>query len=210
MRTALHLLSTVCSIAALTFLVRLVCALFSANIARQMRAHPVFHWIWGGLALVGALLFLSLSNAGWWPPPSLERRAQRQEVMNRVERAGGWATIQQECDELVAQHQEDGFLWNRGTTNTLPPGLAVLNPWNVEFLPPAWLRKRPDEPQVAVVRIKIFGIHSSGGHSQPYFGVEVVSGEGAETYKPSPSRGGASGNRYRNYTAVTDRIYEIY
>jgi hypothetical protein len=72
------------------------------------------------------------------------------------------------------------------------------------------LRERKQEPQVAVVRIKFFGMHSTGGHSTPYFGLEVVSGPGAETYKPTPSLGGASGNGYRRYRAVTDRIYEIY
>jgi hypothetical protein len=60
------------------------------------------------------------------------------------------------------------------------------------------------------VHIKVFGMHSSGGHSTPYFGLEVVTGPGAETYRPGPSHGGVSGNGYRSFKAVTDRIYEIY
>jgi hypothetical protein len=64
--------------------------------------------------------------------------------------------------------------------------------------------------QVAVVRIKVFGMHSTGGHSTPYFGLEVMSGPDAESYRPRPSRGGVSGNGYRSFSAVTDRIYEIY
>ena len=66
-----------------------------------------------------------------------------------------------------------------------------------------------DEPQVPIVRIKIFGLHSTGGHLTPYFGLEVVSGPGAKSYKPRPGRGGLSGNGFR-YRPVTDQIYEVY
>jgi hypothetical protein len=175
-----------------------------------MRRHPVIHWIWGGFAFLGVLLFLGVLNPMWWPPPSVERRGQRQKVLERVEAAGGWAAIQRDCDTLVSQHRDSTFYWHRYDTNALPPALAALNPWEVRFYSPSVLRDFKDQPQVAVVRIKIFCMHSTGGHSTPYFGLEVVSGAGAETYRPRPSRGGVSGNGYRSYTKVTDRIYEIY
>ncbi|MCW5553239.1 MAG: hypothetical protein KIS67_13905 [Verrucomicrobiae bacterium] len=210
MSIALTLLFIVCPFAALTFIVRLVCAPFSPKVSDEMRRHPVVHWIWGGFAFLGVLLFLGVLNPMWWPPPSVERRGQRQKVLERVEAAGGWAAIQKDCDALVEQYRDSAFAWHRYQTNALPPALAALNPWEVRFYSPTVLRDFKDEPQVAVVRIKIFGMHSTGGHSTPYFGLEVVSGAGAETYRPSPSRGGVSGNGYRSYSRVTDRIYEIY
>ncbi len=176
-----------------------------------MRQHPIIHWIWGALAILGVLFILDFLSPTWWPPPSVERRGQRQKVVERVDSAGGWAAIQKDCDALVAQHQVDGFYWHdRFDTNALPPALAALKPWEVRFYSPTVLKDFKDEPRVAVVRIKIFGLHSTGGHSTPYFGLEVVSGAGAETYRPRPSRGGVSGNAYRSYSPVTDRIYEIY
>ncbi len=210
MRIALTMLFIVCRIAALTFIVRLVCAPFSPKVSDEMRRHPIAHWIWGGFAFVGVLLFLGILNPAAWPPPSVERRGQRQKVLERVQSAGGWAGVQKDCDTLVEQHRDSVFFWHRGDTNALPPTLAALQPWSVQFYSPAALRDFKDEPQVAVVRIKIFGMHSTGGHSTPYFGLEVVSGAGAETYRPRPSRGGVSGNGYRSYSPVTDRIYEIY
>ena len=210
MRTALAMLFIICPIAALTFIVRLACAPFSSKASDEMRRHPVGHWVWGGFAFLGVLVFLGALNPMWWPPPSVERRGQRQKVLERVKTAGGWAAIQRDCDALVAQYWDSAFFWHRGETNALPPALAALNPWEVRFDSPTVLRDFKDEPLVAVVRIKIFGLHSTGGHSTPYFGLEVVCGAGTETYRPRPSRGGVSGNRYRSFSRVTDRIHEIY
>ena len=72
------------------------------------------------------------------------------------------------------------------------------------------VRGYKDEPQIPVVRIKVFGIHSTGGHSIPYFGLEVVCGTNAASYRPQPAHGGVSGNHYDSYKRVTDTIYEIY
>ncbi len=47
-----------CPIVALLFVVRLVCALFSSKVANQMRKHPIYHGIWGCLALVGFLALI--------------------------------------------------------------------------------------------------------------------------------------------------------
>ncbi len=164
-------------------------------------------WLLAGLVVVFFMLPSMLTS---WPSASVERRAQRQKVLERVQSAGGWAAIQRDCDSLAEQYRDSAFDWHHGAMNTLPPSLAALKPWEVHFYSPTVLRDFRDEPQVAVTRIKIFGMHSTGGHSTPYFGLEVVSGLGAEGYRPRPSRGGVSGNGYRSYTPVTDRIYEIY
>ena len=106
--------------------------------------------------------------------------------------------------------RESAFFWYTGGPKTLPSALAALKPQEVRFDSPRVLRDFKDKPQVAVVRIKIFGLASTGGRGIPCFGFQVVSGAGAETYRPSPSGGGAPGNAYTSYRPVTDRIYEIY
>jgi len=131
-------------------------------------------------------------------------------VLERVQSVGGWAAIQSDCDTLAEQHRESAFFWYSGGPDALPSALAALKPQEVRFYSPRVLRDFKDEPQVAVVYIKIFGLPSTGGHGIPYFGLQVVCGAGAESYRPRPSRGGAPGNAYTSYTPVTDRIYEIY
>jgi hypothetical protein len=190
---AIAILFIVFPIAALTFLARLVCAPFSEKVSDEMRRHPVLHWIWAGFAFFGVLWFLGLTgflNPMRWFPPSVERRGQWQKVLERIEAAGGWEAIQRDCDALVAQHRDGGLSWHRGETNALPPALAALDPWEVRYDSSAVLRHTKDKPRAAVVHIKIFGIPSTGGQATPYFGLEVVSGAGAETYRPSPGRGG--------------------
>jgi hypothetical protein len=144
------------------------------------------------------------------PPNWIERRTQRQELIERVQSAGGWTALQQDCDTLVEHNREGAFFWFRGDTNALPPTIAALKPLEVRYYSPAALRGSSDETKVSVVHIKIFGLHSTGGHSTPYFGLEVVSGTNADSYFPHPGSGGVSGNHYDTYRKVTNRIYEIY
>jgi hypothetical protein len=198
-------------VAALLFAVRLIVALFSPKVSGQIRQHPVTHVIWGCLALVGVLVFLGVLDPAMWPPRSVERRAQRAKAVGRIQSAGGWTALQKDCDALAEHYRDSVFQWHRGfSTNALPPAIAALTPKEVIFYSAKVLREFRDEPQVPVVRIKVFGIHSTGGHSIPYFGFEVVCTTNAESYRPQPSRGGVSGNHYGSYRQVTDRIYEIY
>jgi hypothetical protein len=147
----------------------------------------------------------------WWPPPSIERRTQRQAAFERVQSTGGWMALQRDCDALVEHNRDGTFSWFRhDDTNALPSTIAALNPWEVRYYSPAALRGSSDETKVSVVHIKIFGLHATGGHSTPYFGLDVVSGTNADSYHPHPSSGGVSGNHYDTYRKVTDRIYEVY
>jgi hypothetical protein len=159
--------------------------------------------------LVAAILLLPALPVFRGPSVSVERRGQRQKVLERVQSVGGWAAIQRDCDTLVEHYRESGFFWPSSTTNGLPSALAALKPLEGRFYPPKLLRDTQDARQVAVVRITIFSLPSTGGHAIPYYGLDVVSGGGAETYRPRPS-GGALGNAHRSYNSVTDRIYEIY
>ncbi len=178
-----------------------------ADLLPPKKSSPSILWIPVGLFV---LYFILPSLLNSWPPDWLERRTQRQKVIKRVQSADGWAALQKECDALVEQHRDSAFDWYRGATNALPPSLAALQPREVRYYSPTLSREFKDEPQVVVVRIRIFGMHSTGGHSTPYFGLEVVCATNAASYRPQPARGGVSGNHYDSYNRVTDRIYEIY
>jgi len=127
-----------------------------------------------------------------WPPAFLERRTQREQVLERVQSSGGWLTLQHDCAMLVEQYKATNFIWFRVRTNynELPAAIAALKPREVRFY--------GVEPPV--VHIKVFGFRSTDGHQPPYFGLEVVSGSGADSYKPKDMR----------YELVTNNIYEVY
>ena len=225
------LLFVVCPFAALLFIVRLACAPFSEKVAKQMRNHRVAHAIWACLAFVGVLVWAGALDPGAWPTPLIERRAQRQKVLDRVQKVGGWDAVRLGCEALVTNYP-DGLRWFPPHSNAwvypnpqteprryyvtnldygpLPAAVAALQPKKIDFYPLSVLREFKIEPQVVVVRIKIFGMHSTGGHSTPYYGLEVPYGTGADEYKPRPSRGGVSGNRYSSFRKVADRVFEIY
>jgi hypothetical protein len=203
-------LGIVCPIVALAFFVRLLCAPFLPKVWDQMRRYRIIHIVWGVFAVVWFLIIFVFMNPMVWPPDWMERRAQRAKVEERVLSAGGWAALQKDCDALAAEFQDGGFHWSRGHTNALPKTIAALNPWEVLFDPPSLMSGSKDKQQTAVVQIKVFGMHSTGGRSAPYFGFEVVSGTNADGYRPSTTGGGVSGNSHHSYAKVTDRIYEVY
>jgi hypothetical protein len=51
----LRFVFSVCPLAALLFIVRLVVSTFSVKVSAQIRRHPVIHTIWGCFAFVGFL-----------------------------------------------------------------------------------------------------------------------------------------------------------
>lgn len=187
----------VCPLAALLFVIRLVVAPFSPKVSEQMRNHRVIHTILGGFAFVGVLVFLGILAPTMWPPLSVERREQRAKVMERVQAAGGWDAIRRDCVILAAQNT-NGFYSHFRDANGLPTAIVALKPMTVEYVPPE-----------GCVRIRIFGMHSTGGHSTPYFGLEIACGTNAESYRPQ-AHGGVSGNHFNSYEQVAGRVYEIY
>jgi hypothetical protein len=197
-----------CLVAALMFLVRIFVAIFSPKVVEQMRKHPAIHVAWGGVTLTVILFFLLLMNVVRWPPLFVERKAQRAKVAERIQSAGGWAALQKDCNALMAEYHENGFDSLGGSTNPLPLTIAALHPKRVSFIPPAIVSGSKDYPQVPVVRIKVFGGHSTGGHSIPYFGLEVVCSTNAAGYQPRSPQMGVSGNHYDSYRQVTKTIYE--
>lgn len=218
-----------CFLATLLFVARLIVAPFSAKVAGQMQKHPVLHTIWGGLALVCFLAIWGILNPGLWPPRSVERRQQRQEVFKRVQRAGGWEAVRSGCESLVTNYP-NGLSWFPPRSNvqvypnpqtepqryyvtnldygSLPSSILALQPREIRYYPQLTLPK--DGLPAAVVRIKIFGAHATGGHSIPYFGLEVACGPNAESYRPQSVRDGMSGSHYRGSDQVAEGIYEVY
>lgn len=174
----------------------------------------ISHLVLFGIMVVVSCVALTLLLA-WGSSARLnhERQTQRTTVGSRIAQAGGWEALRRDCLSLMGVHGDNFFSWDRRDSKALPTTIAALKPMSVEYYPSKFELNNgrlPDSPSVQVVRIRVFGMHSTGGHSTPYFGLEVVSGPGAATYKPRPSRGGVSGNCHRSYTPVTDGIYEIY
>ncbi len=163
---------------------------------------------------ISAGSYLVMEFATAWPPPSAERRTQRQKVAERIQASGGWEALRRDALSLMEQHGENFYEWDKHDTNGLPASIAALKPMEVEYYPTKFLSEMKDgrftdPPNVRVVRIRVFGMPSTGGHPTPYFGLEVVSGTGTKDYTPRPQEA-TSGNRHVNYSRVTEGIYEIY
>ena len=190
----------VCPLAAILLIIRLVVARFSKKVSEQIKKHPVVHIIWGIFALLGILVFFGILNPEMWPPASVERREQRAKIMVRVQAAGGWDAIRRDCMTFAAQNT-NGFYSHWRDTNGLPPAIVTLKPMTVEY-----------EPAYGCVCMRIFGMHSTGGHSTPYFGLEVDTSSNSASYNHGTgyNNGGVIGNHHSTAEKVADGIYEIY
>jgi hypothetical protein len=158
-----------------------------------------------GLRLViGIILLLGFVFSNfiwpWWPPNWIERREQREIVTARVQSAGGWDAIRQGCISLAVQNT-NGFFSHLPDTNRLPPSIAALAPSYIEYL-----------PERGCVRLTIFGMHRTGGHSTPYFALEVDTSSKSLEHIPGSgySGGGVIGNYYSTYRQIADGVYEVY
>jgi hypothetical protein len=166
------------------------------------------------LVAVFVVPYVLMQFATSWPPPSVERRTQRQKVSERLRSAGGWESLWRDALLLIEQHGENYYDWDRRSTNALPATIASLKPMRVEYYPSKFLSemkdgKFTDPPNVRLLRIRVFGMHSTGGHSTPYFGLEIVTGSGSKDYVPRV-HAAVSGNRHVSYSRVAEGIYEIY
>ena len=131
-----------------------------------------------------------------------EKQNQREILASRVAQVGGWEALRSDCLSLIEKQGDDYFHWHKWSTNTLPTSIAALKPWYVDY-------ESYKSPKVEVIRIKVFGIHSTSGHSIPYLGLEVVTGPGSRDYLPKPVEA-VSGNAHAKYNKVAEDIYETY
>jgi hypothetical protein len=200
MQSVYLLLFVFCPVAMVMFMVRLIVALVSPKVPEEMRKHPTIHMVWGGVAFVGALVILGAFSPLTWPPRFIERQEQRQRFMERVQAAGGWDAIRRGCASLAEQNT-NGFYGSFRDTNRLPAAIATLKPMIVEY-----------HPQFGCVRMRIFGIHSTGGHSTPYFGLEVDTSTNSMSYNHGAryDNGGVIGNHHSVANQVAEGIYELY
>ncbi|HEY6227479.1 MAG TPA: hypothetical protein VI282_10195 [Verrucomicrobiae bacterium] len=176
-------------------------------------------WVWLlMLILLGLVIFYSFAPyiVTGYPPNWLERRDQRQQILQRVTAAGGWTALKQDCEALADKHKDDQypFSWFRGNTNSLPPSIAMLKPKEVVFYPPRVLRQFDSEGirffgSNVVVRISIFGAHATGGHDQPWLGLDVVCESALASYRVKRLRS-TTPLRYWRYRKIVGGIYEYY
>jgi hypothetical protein len=159
----------------------------------------------------------SPSSRHRWPSVEAERTTERQQILERIESAGGWAALKRDCEVLASEHQDYDYNWPDGqiSVNGLPPAIAALNPMAVRYYCPkeiAETRKLQIGPGGSdfaneigtnvVVRIYMFGAHSSGGHDLPGLGLEVLCEPGVTNYMHFPTN--------RTYRKVAEDIYEVY
>lgn len=151
---------------------------------------------------VFVLLYIFPLLFTYWPPLFIERHQQRDQVLQRVKSAGGWDALRRDCIALAGQYKDTGFQSHWLETNGLPQSIIILKPMFVQSYPVTGLNAN-------VVSIRIFGAHATGGHSTPYFGLEVAVGPDRERFRPN-AQIVASGNAHSSYTKVADDIYEVY
>jgi hypothetical protein len=105
---------------------------------------------------------------------------------------------------LAASNSGQGFEWFYKPDSVLPPAIAALKPMQVQFYPPQPLSK--DEGKLKVVHIRVFGMHRTGGHDTPFYGLDVACEPEPKDYQPQSSHT-VSGNSHFNYRKIADEIY---
>jgi hypothetical protein len=154
----------------------------------------------------------------------MELSIERLHVWKRVQNGGGWTALQRDCDALATKYKDDsfGFRWYKNwpnvETNSLPPAIAALNPQMVEFLSPKMMQGFGTGDRYnfwygtnLVVRISIFGHHTTGMHEKPWLGLDVLCGSSVTNYNPAGSRPLAPMNSWNwQYRKIADGIYEHY
>jgi hypothetical protein len=200
MESVFILLFFVCLLTTLFFIARLICAPFSSKVSGRIRRRPIMHGVWGLFAFLSVLGYLGVFYSSRVSPISVERRTQRKKVVERVQFAGGWDAIRRGCVSLAEQNT-NGFYSHWQDTNGLPAAIVALKPLMVEY-----------QPQYGCVRVTIFGIQSTGGHSTPYFGLEVDTSTNSVGYNHGTGYdgGGVVGNHHSTCNQVAEGIYEVY
>ena len=184
------------------------------SLTNENRSIRLLLWIPLGL-LLGLLIvfFFAFATVGGrhWPPPWLERRAQREFVFTNIEAEGGWTAFKSECDSLISQSRKSGqSQWFS------PPWVKFPNSLIGDKFPASYKtisRLKPVEIDVsasdikpAYVQIRVFGMHRTGGHDTPMYFLfyqqvtnsnECIAADLFSVIKLKPKK-------------ITDSIFEIY
>jgi hypothetical protein len=220
----MRLLFIFVTIIGLAFFLQALRGLFSSGIRQQIRRHPILHILWAVFGVLAVFLFLLPAFIVSWPPTFIERGEQRRIVAKRIEAGGGWMALKNACG-LLASNALDGFVLRRSqrdgqevfvltTINMesvipVPTVISNLRPRYLEYDGRQSLRSGEPETEVQVIRFRVLGGHATGGHSRPYYGLEVVFGPGGDMYRPKPG-GGVIGNSHYNYRLIAPGIYEVF
>jgi hypothetical protein len=179
---------------------------------------------WVTLLLIAAYLFCRFFPEAFshsrWPSVEVERNTERQQILERIESAGGWAALKRDCEALASEHQDYDYSWEDepNKVSGLPPAIAALNPMRVDYYCPkeiAELKKSGNGFRDGiigtnvVVRIYIYGAHSTGGHDLPALGLDVLCEPGVVSYSPVLLRS-ETPLVYWTYRKVAEDIYEFY
>ncbi len=123
-----------------------------------------------GFVLTLVCIFLGLpllwSISLWWPPQWIERREQRNRVALRIVEAGGFSNLVQACAAFASTNQSSTYLVSSFHTNVVyPREMLVMKPRQIRC--EQW-------KGIAVVKLQLFGMHSSGGRDTPFYSLIVV------------------------------------
>jgi hypothetical protein len=172
---------------------------YTLGMKESTRKRILFYLLAGLVAFFLIAMLMPVTSGPSW---AAQRERQRKIVRERVEAAGGWGTLQQECVGLLSSGQTE-FSWPRSdlaSSSNLPPAIARLNPRDVR------LYAAPDG--VPIVRIKVFGMHSTGGRSTPYYGLWVLCRPVPADYIPRVDFGGNTVTG--KILKITNSVFEVY
>jgi hypothetical protein len=156
----------------------------------------LFYLLAGFVAFVLVAMLLPVSGRS----ASAQRVQQRRITRDRVEAAGGWGALQQDCIRLVESDASKSFWnqWSRGSISNLPPSIVALNPRSI--------RVDLADGGVPMLSMKLFGGHSSGSSDIPYYGLWVVCQPVTQDYTPRLELDGKS----RRINRITNSIFEVF
>ena len=184
--------------------------------ARMSDSLPKKKQAFGWFIPLALFAVIFLLGGFYWPVIDLMTRStQRQQVLERVQAAGGWGALRRDCAALASTNT-GGFSWSRlgHDTNSLPPAIAALRPRRVDFYPHqvyphgTWWSSATHSD--AAVRIFVFGTHNTDGHDQPSLGLDVLCESGVTSYTPPYNWRSDIPLRYWKYRKIADDIYEVY
>jgi len=125
------------------------------------------------LFVIWFVLFLFLSSTLSWPIlRAFERTQIYSSSRERVEKAGGWKSVEQACLNFATNgfnpNQHGPYYWNghRFSTNSLPQTIELLQPWLLETT--------KDQNGFPVFQVILSGGHRTGTYDAPYYGIWVV------------------------------------
>lgn len=193
----------------LIFVARVGFAVFSREGRKKLKEQWLLNTVLFLAFGLFCLMYLPLLTHYYFPPTWWERQVQRKEVLARVQSVGGWDALRKDCVLLAKQCQGEVSQWDDRHTNGLPAAIIALKPRRVEFYPP---KQRPhfNNSDFPIVRITIFGAHSTGGRGIPWLGLDVVCAARSGTNYQTHRQRSETPLRYWRYRKVVDDVYEFF